>query len=67
MRFDCGETHEEKALRLENWHRWFAWYPVRVGSHDCRWLEAVERKGTFRGWIGDPYWEWEYRALDHKS
>lgn len=26
------------------WHRWFAWYPVKVGQSEFRWLEAVERK-----------------------
>lgn len=29
------------------WHRWFAWRPVRVGPRDCRWLEYVERKLTY--------------------
>ncbi len=24
------------------WHRWFAWYPVRIGE-DMAWLEYVER------------------------
>lgn len=44
MRFDCGETWAEKAKRLSRWHRWFAWHPVEVGPHDCRWLEYVERR-----------------------
>lgn len=55
MKFNCGLTPAEKSfLRYEaeqkrieymiNWHDWFAWYPVRVGSRDCRWLETVQRK-----------------------
>ena len=24
------ETSEERATRLSNWHRWFAWHPVRI-------------------------------------
>ena len=65
MKFNCGETPAEKFERLENWHRWFAWHPVRVGSHDCRWLEYVERKGTLHYYYdeyGGHWWTWEYRA-----
>lgn len=25
-------------------HLWFAWYPVKVGLRDCRWLERVRRQ-----------------------
>ena len=62
MKFDCGETASEYFARLEKWHRWFAWYPVRIGYRDCRWLEYVERKITygFDGW--DSFSEREYRA-----
>lgn len=35
---------KEKAERLSNWHRFFAWYPVRINPHQCAWLEFVERK-----------------------
>ena len=44
MKFDCGETALERAVRLGNWHRWFAWHPVFIADHDCRWLEYVERR-----------------------
>jgi hypothetical protein len=44
MRFDCGETAFEKKVRLSLWHKWFAWYPVKLSAHDCRWLEWVERR-----------------------
>lgn len=59
MKWDCGR----RRARLKRWHRWFAWYPVKMGPRDCRWLEVVERKGTLEP-IG-PYliweWEWDYR------
>jgi hypothetical protein len=72
MKFNCGPTEEERRAdklrrwfterdRMKNWRPWFAWYPVRVASHDCRWLETVEYRAT-----GDTYtvfgWKWEYRA-----
>jgi hypothetical protein len=61
MKFNCGLTWDEKfdllweeKKELERqveegggWHSWFAWYPVKVGSRDCRWLERVERRYTF--------------------
>jgi hypothetical protein len=59
MRFDCGETWEEKRTRLGTWHRWFAWHPVRISDHDCRWLEVVERSAYFYG----SYWQWYYRPI----
>ena len=64
MRLNCGPTWEERIAAKEKWHRWFAWYPVRVGSGDCRWLETVERIGKFHIWPGDCHWTWEYRAAE---
>lgn len=61
MKFDCGETGRERESRLSVWHRWFAWHFVRIGSHDCRWLEWVERKGVHFSNQGGDYWSWEYR------
>lgn len=53
MKFDCGKTlgerREDAQTYWMQWQPWFAWYPVRVGSHDCRWLEYVERKAE---WVG---------------
>jgi len=47
MKFNCGPTQAERRQQARDrfcvWHRWFAWFPVRVGSGDCRWLETVER------------------------
>lgn len=44
MRFDCGREAALRAKAREQWHRWFAWYPVRVSDESCRWLEWVERR-----------------------
>lgn len=70
MKFDCGPTPRERrnALRAaqSEWHSWFAWYPVRVGPRECRWLEPVERRGDFTvylpGLTRDFPYRWEYRA-----
>lgn len=60
MKWDCGLTREEEYERLCGWHPYFALIPRQVASHDCRWLEWIERKGQFLGIYGG--WEWEYRA-----
>lgn len=61
MKIKCGPSWWERHLAKQEWHRWFAWRPVRVGEGDCRWLEAVERKGTY--WCyGHGSWDWKYRV-----
>lgn len=64
MKYDCGETYVEKWDRLGQWHRWFAWRPVRVGLHDCRWWEYVERRITQKHWTYDTDTVREYRAIE---
>ena len=62
MKFDCGETFQEKKDRLSGWHDYFAWLPVRVGSHDCRWLETIRRKGVYYSGVGvGGFWIWSYK------
>lgn len=63
MKFDCGETFDERLKRLENWHRWFAWFPVKTADHDCRWFEYVERKITYEFCTYDTFTVKEYRAI----
>jgi hypothetical protein len=61
MRFNCGPSYEERFALKQDWHRWFAWRPVRVAPGDCRWLEYLERKGeVFRG-LSYYHWAFEYR------
>lgn len=62
MKFDCGETRGERRDRLSEWHDWFAWRPVRVGSRDCRWLEVVERRAASFGWENEPYWHYREKG-----
>lgn len=38
-------TLQEMHARDGNWHRWFAWRPVAVGSVMV-WLQFVERRST---------------------
>ena len=63
MRWDCGETWDEKKARLSSWNPFYAWYPIKVSDHDCRWFECVQRKGEY--WVdwGDSGWNWEYKDL----
>jgi hypothetical protein len=61
MKFNCGETRAEKRKRVGKWHLWFAWHPVCVGPHDCRWLEFVWRRGTWEVGHRDAYWLWDYK------
>lgn len=57
MKFNCGPTWEEK------WHKWFAWHPITLGGGDCRWLETIERKGTYSSLsLVGCEWVYEYRA-----
>lgn len=62
MRFACGKAAAVRAAKKLEWHRWFAWRPVRVGQHDCRWLEYVERKGRILCGPDGCYWFFDFRA-----
>jgi hypothetical protein len=69
MRLNCGPTAREKNEAKKQWHLVFAWLPKRVGPRDCRWLELVERKGTWHrpppiGLAVSGWWTWEYRAFE---
>jgi hypothetical protein len=47
MKWNCGPSWEEKHETRQQWHPWFAWHPVRVGTGDCRWFEYVDRKVSY--------------------
>lgn len=38
------DARKNREAQLQQWHKWFAWWPVRVGPSDHRWLEFVERR-----------------------
>jgi hypothetical protein len=52
MKINCGESFYTKCLKRQEWHSWFAWYPIRIADYNCRWLETVERKFEY-GYGGD--------------
>lgn len=65
MKFNCGESFQERFDRENKWHKWWAWRPVRVGSHDCRWREYVLRKKDLRIYMGEIFdFGTEYKATD---
>lgn len=76
MKLNCGLSRAEKQAlydkdlkrrkaAMAEWHDYFAWLPVRVGHKDCRWLETVERRGTFVFEFMGEYWNLEYRAKEN--
>lgn len=55
--------HCERVSRLETWHRWFAWYPVRLENGDLVWFETVWRRGIYNPggvMFDDSPWVWLY-------
>jgi hypothetical protein len=49
-----SESWDTARTRLTQWHRWYAWFPVRVGEQRV-WLEWIERKlyPVYEGWVGE--------------
>lgn len=65
MRFGLSPKAWERWVilrdRISKWHRWFAWYPVRLYNKDmCVWLEWVEQRAECANSIR-AIWYWEYR------
>lgn len=64
MKFNCDyfrNKREKRNERLRNWHKWFAWHPIRIAENDCRWLECVNRRaycGTF------PFSYYKYEIIE---
>jgi hypothetical protein len=72
MKWKNGLTTEERIRRMENWHSWFAWFPVVIGVTDDQhyikaWLTHVERKGTFVCHWMEAFWTYEYREGGHNG
>lgn len=48
MRLNCGPSkaarRQAKKQKMEQWHDYFCWLPVRLAENDCRWLETIQRK-----------------------
>lgn len=64
MKIDCGQSKLAKNRHLTDWHPWFAWFPVRLGENDCRWLEVIERKYDFQSRISGNVYDAKYRAKE---
>ena len=73
MRWHSMSEHDKNMAwlaevnRRKGWHKWFAWYPVRIGSYvgysssgnmEC-WLENVERRIAWEQECGG--FTYEYR------
>ena len=66
MKWINGLTSQEKTRRREEWHTWFAWFPVMVGQttdeHCIKvWWDYVERKGKFSWDSQGGCWIYTYR------
>ena len=67
MKFKCKEAWQEDFDKLQEWHEWFAWYPVKIEKNTCVWLEKIQRKGTYMYWgVLDANWFWQYKAKENK-
>ena len=82
MKFNCGLTDyemyklaQEQSQALNKveqpWVKVFAWWPVRIGTRDCRWLEYIEKRDSHfdvflkfwtDGWYAKPQIT-EYRSV----
>lgn len=64
MIFKCKSKRPD--LWYTEWHRWFAWRPVRLedGIH-CVWLQWVERRDISSYWVECFYWD--YRLPQEKK
>jgi len=75
MKWINGRTYKARDAYLKDWHKWFAWHPVIIGTtgegkeeHSVKvWLQYLERKGTYyQGWGGN-FWVWEYREIGNEK
>lgn len=73
MKINCGLTYAERQALViagkhpdQQWRKFFAVWPRRVGTKDCRMFEVIERRKVFTFPyydISDDYTYWEYRAI----
>ena len=42
-----GETEEQRMVREDEWHKWFAWFPLQMPDGTWVWLERVERRTPY--------------------
>ena len=64
MKFWCGESQHAKRDRTEEWHPWFAWYPVLVENATKKcwyWLSWIERR------VHQPASMWDRRYVIYRT
>jgi hypothetical protein len=73
MKWINGLDKDEKISRKQEWHRWFAWFPVTVDltndGHKIKiWLGYVERKGVYNHYrpLFDDFYTYEYREVKNE-
>lgn len=37
------KSYEEEVKKLSEWHKWFAWHPIKTTDNNWIWLEDVHR------------------------
>lgn len=57
----------DNKINKEQWHIWFAWYPVKIFDYDAErwqyvWLEKVLRMGRSYVGPGGISWVFTYRS-----
>lgn len=69
MKLNCGPSIADRLharwKRIQQWHTWFAWRPVRLTDNRCVWLERVLRRYEPGYEIG--YWVYEAIEFDDGS
>lgn len=63
MRWCLWKRLKEKQ---RTWHRWFAWYPVRLmDTGEYAWFETVWRVADYDG--SDPFWSYELDIGENRA
>jgi hypothetical protein len=52
----------ESLPKKGNWHKWFAWYPVKVNG-DLQWLKFVYRRKWINTFRSDEEFKTEYGTV----
>ncbi len=65
--------HREQWLREREWHRWFAWRPVGIGTEweldakEKAWLVTVERRLANGDRENQPeFYRWDLRRFQYR-
>jgi len=58
-----GETEEQRMVREDEWHKWFAWFPLQMPDGTWVWLERVERRARRYIRANEGAYLWVYREI----